>query len=124
MKLTLDGGRWTVISDDARVHIQIHPRRSVDSDQTRMLVRSEPMPLRVYEPETFSAGATPAAAWVWDATPDHARVLALRMLESLRSNFQSQPEDTPAGRWRMQVLDSLWPATRREVRQDAGSQRA
>lgn len=124
MKLTIDGGRWIVMSDDARVHIQIHPRRSIDSDPTRMLVRSEPMPLRVYEPELLSGEDAHAAAWVWDATPEHARALALRMLETLRSNFQGQPADTPIGRWRMEVLNSLWPAMRGEGRQGADSQRA
>jgi len=123
MKLMIDGGRWVVMSDDLRVHLQIQARRSLAGEPTRVLIRCEPMPQRVFEPETSKSGAH-AAAWVWDGTPEHARNLVLTMLEMLKNQFQGLPADTAVGRWRKQVLNSLFPSTGGQAREDSESQRA
>jgi len=109
MKLMVDTGRWRVISDDARVHLEIRPRRSPLGDATRVFIRAEPMPLRVFEPESLGSQRAPAAAWVWDGTVEQAKALTLDLLDALRTHFQSEPADTAAGRWRSQVVSSLFP---------------
>lgn len=124
MKLMIEGGRWTIVSDDLRVHLQIQPRRSLLGEPTRILIRAEPMPLRVYEPETMVSQHSHVAAWVWEGTPDHARTLVVRMLEVLRSHFQGLPTDSAVGRWRVQVIESLFPPAAGEAREEKTSQRA
>lgn len=115
MLFSIDEGRWYVDSDDQRVRIVIQPRRSVDGNATQLKLRAEPMPLLELKPETLGAPA-PAAAWVWNGTPEHARDLVLRMLGDLRSYLTPvESHSRPVRQWRAGVLNSLFKDSSHQV---------
>lgn len=110
MKLSIINGKIILDSADATVRLTVLPRRACEGDQTRIVLRADPMPAMTLQPEQDEA-AEPLQAWVWDGTLAGAQALAPKLLSAVHKRFSSATTTSIRTlHWRKSVLESLFPS--------------
>jgi len=108
MKLSIHTGTWNIQSLDGSVHVLVYPRRALEGAATKVILRAEPMPALVLEPEALH-GAGPVEGWVWDGSPATAKAIVPKILVAIRQRLSATSAGTPRGRqWRARVVASLF----------------
>jgi hypothetical protein len=109
MKLSIHTGIWNIQSLDGTVHVLVYPRRALEGAATKVVLRAEPMPALVLEPEGLH-GSGPVEGWVWDGSPAAARAIVPQILAAIRQRLSATTAATPRARqWRARVVASLFP---------------
>lgn len=110
MKLVIHAGTWHIQSLDGAVRVVVYPRRAVEAEATRVVLRAEPMPALDIAPEKLLPGEA-VEGWVWDGSPAGARGIIPLVMASIRKRLKAAANSTPRVRqWQNQVQSSLFPA--------------